>query len=196
MQTNGPSFNGQPGTLLPRSAFARCFLSGVLEHSGACGDCANGDAHRLRTAEVFIWNGKALAAPRAEFDQLLARDELRRPGVYILACTDPKSGRPIVHIGESSDVAEGIRECQHLKFWTDAYVFVSSNDNLTKAQLRYLRYRVIEEIKRRNCFVLYSEPPAKVVLDEAQRPCVEEFFSRIRQILTVVGSEVLFVDAF
>jgi hypothetical protein len=175
MQTNEPSFNDQPGTLFARSAFALCFLSGVLDHSGACGDGASGDAHRLCTAEIFNWNGKTFAAPLAEFAELVAREELRRPGVYILTGTDPESGRPMVHIRESSDVAEGIRECQNLKFWTDAYVFVSSNDNLTKAQLRYLRYRLIEEIKRRNCFVLCSEPPAKVVLDEAQRPCVEDF---------------------
>jgi hypothetical protein len=66
----------------------------------------HGDAHRLRTAEVFNWNGKALAAPRAEFDELLAREELRRPGVYIQTGADPESSRPMVHIAESSDVAE------------------------------------------------------------------------------------------
>jgi hypothetical protein len=154
-----------------------------------------GDAHRLRTAEVFNWNGKALAVPRAEFDKLLAREELRRPGVYLLRGSDPDSGRPMVHIGESSDVAEGMRECQNLEFWTDAYVFVGREHNLTKAQLRYLRNRLIEEVNRAKRLALFSEQPAKPHLDEVQRPTVEEFVVRIRQILPAFGSDALLQNA-
>lgn len=35
----------------------------------------NGDAKGLRTAEISNWTGKALAAPRTELEQLLAREE-------------------------------------------------------------------------------------------------------------------------
>jgi hypothetical protein len=88
-----------------------------------------------------------------------------------------------------------IRECENLEFWNDAFVFVSREDNLTKAQLRRLRNLLVEQVKRTDRFVHYSEPPAKVVLGEAQRPCVEEFFSRIRQFIPVLGSDFLTADA-
>ena len=52
----------------------------------------HGDANRLRTAELSNWSGKAIAAPRTEFDQLLGREELQGSGVYILAGHDPDTG--------------------------------------------------------------------------------------------------------
>ena len=44
----------------------------------------HGDAKGLRTAEISNWTGKALAAPRTEFEQLLAREECEKAGVYVL----------------------------------------------------------------------------------------------------------------
>ena len=48
-----------------------------------------GDAKSLRTAEISNWTGKAVAAPRTELDELLAREELEKSGVYILIGNDP-----------------------------------------------------------------------------------------------------------
>ena len=49
----------------------------------------SGDAKSLRTAEISNWTGKAIAAPRTEFDELLKREELDKSGIYILLGTDP-----------------------------------------------------------------------------------------------------------
>ena len=49
-----------------------------------------GDAKSLRTAEISNWTGKAVAAPRTELDELLAREELDKAGVYILIGSDPQ----------------------------------------------------------------------------------------------------------
>jgi hypothetical protein len=43
-----------------------------------------GDAKSLRAAEISNWTGKAVAAPRTELDELLAREEVNRAGIYIL----------------------------------------------------------------------------------------------------------------
>jgi hypothetical protein len=47
-----------------------------------------GDAKSLRTAEISNWTGKAIAAPRTELDELLAREELDKAGIYILTGND------------------------------------------------------------------------------------------------------------
>ncbi|MDP3521860.1 MAG: hypothetical protein Q8S02_14660 [Hydrogenophaga sp.] len=39
----------------------------------------HGDAKRIRVGEVSNWTGKALAAPRTELEELLAREELETP---------------------------------------------------------------------------------------------------------------------
>ena len=43
-----------------------------------------GHAKSLRTGEISNWSGKAIAASRTELDELLGREELDKPGVYIL----------------------------------------------------------------------------------------------------------------
>ena len=60
-----------------------------------------GDAKSLRTAEISNWTGKAIAAPRTELDDLLAREELDKAGVYILIGSDPKTNAPRAYIGEA-----------------------------------------------------------------------------------------------
>ena len=44
----------------------------------------HGDPKRLRTAELSNWTGKAVAGPRSEFDNVLAREESQNSGVYFL----------------------------------------------------------------------------------------------------------------
>ena len=48
-----------------------------------------GDAKSLRTAEISNWTGKAVAETRTELDDLPAREELEKAGVYILIGSDP-----------------------------------------------------------------------------------------------------------
>ena len=64
-----------------------------------------GDAKSPRTAEISNWTGKAVVAPRTELDELLAREELDKAGVYILIGSDPLTNAPRAYIGE----AEGQR---------------------------------------------------------------------------------------
>lgn len=59
-----------------------------------------GEATGIRTAEIMNWTGKAIAGPRMEIDTLLKRDELNRPGVYILLGTDD-FGDPLIYSGKS-----------------------------------------------------------------------------------------------
>ena len=60
-----------------------------------------GDAKSLRTAEISNWTGKAVAAPRTELDELLAREELEKAGVYILIGNAPLTNAARAYIGEA-----------------------------------------------------------------------------------------------
>lgn len=65
-----------------------------------------GDAKSLRTAEISNWTGKAIAAPRTEFDDLLGREELDRAGVYILVGSDSLTNAPGAYIGEAEIIRD------------------------------------------------------------------------------------------
>ena len=92
-----------------------------------------GDAKSLRTAEISNWTGKAIAAPRTELDELLQRDELGKAGIYILSGADPQSGSPRAYIGEAEIIRDRLKQHKNKEFWISAIVFVSKDENLTKA---------------------------------------------------------------
>jgi Domain of unknown function (DUF4357) len=150
-----------------------------------------GDAKSLRTAEISNWTGKAIAAPRTELDELLRREELDKSGVYILIGTDPLSGSPHAYIGEAEVIRDRIKLHKTKEFWISAIVFVSKDENLTKAHIRYLEGRLISEATQVARFTLDNGQASGSKLPESDREDMEVFLSRIRQLLPVLGSDLL-----
>ncbi|MGH9428545.1 MAG: GIY-YIG nuclease family protein [Terriglobia bacterium] len=107
----------------------------------------HGDAKRLRTAELSNWTGKAVAGPRSELDGVLARDEAAKSGVYFLSGTDSESGKPAVYVGEAESIRDRLRGHLDKDFWNHVLFFISKDENLTKAHVRYLEGRLIERAK-------------------------------------------------
>lgn len=150
-----------------------------------------GDGTRLRTAEISNWSGKALAAPRTDFDDLLLREELEGSGVYILTGTDAATGKPMAYIGEAEILSDRLKTHKNLEFWITAVVFLSKDENLTKSHIRYLEGRLIEEARAANRFTLHNAQSSGARLPEADRADMEEFLAKIHQLLPVLGSELL-----
>src|SRR5882762_7203447 len=141
-----------------------------------------GDAKSLRTAEISNWTGKAIAAPRTELDEA---------GVYILSGIDPLSGLPRAYIGEAEVIRERLKQHKSKEFWISAIVFVSKDENLTKAHVRYLESRLLTEAAQVGRFTLEQNQAGGSRLPESDREDMEVFLSRIRQLLPVLGSDLL-----
>jgi len=150
-----------------------------------------GDAKSLRTAEISNWTGKAVAAPRTELDELLAREELDKAGVYILIGTDPLTNAPRAYIGEAEVIRDRLKQHKTKEFWVSAIVFVSKDENLTKAHVRYLESRLLAEAATINRFTLEQNQAGGSRLPESDREDMEVFLARIRQLLPVLGSDIL-----
>jgi len=150
-----------------------------------------GDAKGLRTAEIMNWTGFAIAAPRTELDQLLQRDELDKAGIYILTGTDPLSGSPRAYIGEVEVIRDRLKQHTSKEFWISAIVFVSKDENLTKAHVRYLESRLLTEATQAGRFTLEQNQAGGSKLPESDRADMEAFLSRIQQLLPVLGSDLL-----
>src|SRR5947207_8951782 len=150
-----------------------------------------GDAKSLRTAEISNWTGKAIAAPRTELDELLQREELDKAGVYILSGSDPLSGSPRAYIGEAEVIRDRLKQHKTKEFWVSAIVFVSKDENLTKAHVRYLESRLLAEAGQIDRFTLEQNQAGGSKLPESDREDMEVFLSRIRQLLPVLGSDLL-----
>ncbi len=150
-----------------------------------------GDAKSLRTAEISNWTGKAIAAPRTELEDLLAREELSKAGVYVLVGSDPQTNVPRAYIGEAEVIRERLKQHKSKEFWVSAIVFVSKDENLTKAHVRYLENRLLSEATRIGRFALEQNQAGGSRLPESDREDMEVFLARIQQLLPVLGSDLL-----
>ena len=149
-----------------------------------------GDPKRLRTAELSNWTGKAVAGPRSEFDGVLARDESQNSGIYILTGNDPETGKGAVYIGEAESIRDRVKSHLDKDFWNHIVFFVSKDENLTKAHIRYLEGRLIEQAKQTGRAQIKNGQSSGARLPESDREDMEIFLEKIHQLLPVMGVEV------
>jgi hypothetical protein len=151
----------------------------------------HGDPKRLRTAELSNWTGKAVAGPRSEFDSVLAREESQNSGVYFLTGIDPETGETAVYIGEAESIRDRVKGHLDKDFWNHVVFFTSKDENLTKAHIRYLEGRLIEQARKAGRAEVKNSQASGSKLPESDREDMEIFLDKIHQLLPVLGVEVL-----
>jgi len=151
----------------------------------------HGDAKRLRTAELSNWTGKAVAGPRSELDGVLARDEAAKSGVYFLSGIESDSGKPAVYVGEAESIRDRLRVHLDKDFWNHVFFFISKDENLTKAHVRYLEGRLIEQAKSAGRALVMNGQSSGAKLPESDREDMEIFLERIHQLMPVLGADAL-----
>ena len=150
-----------------------------------------GDPTRLRTAELSNWSGKALAAPRSDLAELFSRDEVSQSGVYLLTGTDAESGQQVAYIGEAEVIQARLKQHAGKDFWNHVIVFVSKDENLTKAHIRYLEGALIQEATAVGRAQIVNALASGSKLPESDRADMDVYLSKIRQLLPVLGSLLL-----
>lgn len=151
----------------------------------------HGDAKRLRTAELSNWTGKAIAGPRSEFDGLLAREEAQNSGVYFLTGNDPETGKNAVYVGEAESIRDRLKSHLEKDFWNHIVFFVSKDENLTKAHIRYLEGRLIEQAKQAGRAVVKNGQSSGSKLPESDREDMEIFLEKVHQLMPALGADFL-----
>ena len=148
-----------------------------------------GDPKRLRTAELSNWTGKAVAGPRSEIEKVLEREESASPGVYFLTGIDPESNKPALYIGEAESIKDRIKGHLGKDFWNRIVFFISKDENLTKAHVRYLEGRLIDIAKLAERAVLMNSQGSGSKLPESDREDMEVFLEKMQQVLPALGVE-------
>ncbi len=152
---------------------------------------AYGDPKRLRTAELSNWTGKAVSGPRSEFDKVLAREESLSSGVYFLTGTDPETNRSAIYIGEAECVRDRVKSHLSTDFWNNITFFITKDENLTKAHIKYIEGRLIDVARSVERSVVKNSQGSGAKLPESDREEMEVFLEKMQQVLPVLG-----VDAF
>lgn len=152
---------------------------------------AKGSPTSVRTAEISNWTGKAVAGPRSQLEDMLKREEASKPGVYFLAGVNPETGRDRVYIGEAEVIKNRIKGHIDRDFWKTLVFFVSKDENLTKAHIKYLEGKLIAMALSVGRFELENSQASGSRLPESDAADMDIFLSRMEQLLPILGQEFL-----
>lgn len=150
----------------------------------------------LMTAEIINWTGRVLVAPRERLADLVRRPEADKTGVYILLGDAPDpSVRRTIYVGESDIV--GRRIVQHSKdeqkdFFERVCLITSSDQNLTKAHVRYLESRITQIARESGrAHVINANDPPPGAMPESDLADMEFFLEQLKTVLPVLGFDIL-----
>lgn len=150
----------------------------------------DGDTNGRLTCELSNWTGKAYKLPRNLIRICTDRPEIQTTGVYMLLnkSTD-LSIKGQLYIGEAENIFN--RLTQHIKekdFWNEAIVFISKDDNLNKAHIKYLENRLHDIAWSANRYELINnQKPTQSSISESDKSEMEEFLSNILTLVSTLG---------
>jgi len=153
----------------------------------------DGTVSGLKFGEVVNQTIQSVSCPRKRLGELAKVPEAQRPGVYFLFEKLEGKQKPVVYIGEAENVF--IRLQDHLKkkdFWNEVVFFVSKDDNLTKAHVKFLESRILEMAQSADRYDLENSQASKAaVLPRADQDAMQEFALYLKLLLGVLGYKVL-----
>ncbi|MFZ1320072.1 MAG: GIY-YIG nuclease family protein [Ignavibacteria bacterium] len=151
----------------------------------------DGDPNGRLTCELSNWSGKAYKIPRINIKDCTDRDDLKSTGVYLLFGKDD-DGKDQVYIGEAESILKRLnQQLTQKEFWKEAIVFISKDENLNKAHIKYLENRLHEIAKSANRYKLdNSIIPTQSLISESDRAEMEEFIEYIKMLVNTLGHKV------
>lgn len=151
----------------------------------------DGDPNGRMSCELSNWSGKAYKIPRIKIKDCTDRDDLGSTGVYLLFGKD-EEGKDQVYIGEAESILKRLNQQLTSKdFWNESIVFISKDENLNKAHIKYLENRLHDIAKKVNRYkVDNSIIPTQSSISESDRAEMEEFIEYIKMLVNTLGHKV------
>jgi len=142
--------------------------------------------------ELFNWTGKGFKIPRRLLKESADRVDLRKAGVYFLfGRDDSRNEVNSAYIGEAEDVIKRIPQHQEKDFWTEALLFVSKDENLNRAHIKFLEYTIYTAALEVGRYELRNgNMPSKPAISEVEQAVMTEFFSNLQLLVGALGYKV------
>lgn len=153
----------------------------------------DGEPNGRMTCELSNWTGKALKIPRKKIKESSDRPELENTGIYILfGKSDKSENKELAYIGEAEGIYRRLNEHLAKKdFWNEALIFVSKDENLNKAHIKYLESRLHETAVKVNRYDLENgNVPPRSTISESDQAEMEEFLENIRVLVNALGYKI------
>jgi hypothetical protein len=151
----------------------------------------DGDPNGRITCELSNWSGKAYKIPRIKVKDCIDRQDLSSTGVYLLFGKDD-AGKEQVYIGEAESILKRLnQQLKQKDFWNEAIVFISKDENLNKALVKYLENRLYEIAKFSNRYTVENSiVPTQSSISESDKAEMEEFIDNLKMLVNTLGHKV------
>ena len=104
---------------------------------------------------------------------------------------DPETNKNAIYIGEAENIRDRIKHHLSKDFWNHVSFFITKDENLTKAHVKYLEGRLIDIARLTERATVMNSQSSGAKLPESDREEMEVFLEKMQQVLPVLG-----VDAF
>jgi hypothetical protein len=150
----------------------------------------DGDPNGRMTCELSNWSGKAYKIPRIKIKDCVDRADLSSTGIYLLLGKND-DGEDQVYIGEAELVLKRLNEQLKKEFWNEAIAFISKDENLNKAHIKYLENRLYEIAKKVNRYKIEnSSIPTQSAISEADKSEMEEYIENLKLLINTLGHKL------
>lgn len=154
----------------------------------------DGEPNGLKTVELSNWVGQAIVIPRNKLKEIKHRPECNKPAVYFLIGKESEDALlQSAYIGEAENLWNRLSTHDNSKdFWLTSVAFVSKDNNLTKAHVKYLESRCLSLAKKAKRFDLENGTESILPsLSEADMAEMEEFLENLKLLLSALGYPIL-----
>ena len=143
------------------------------------------------------WTGVVYKIPRTELENCKERDDLKQSGVYVLFGTNEEKEEKMIYVGQANERKNGEGVLSRLQehkrnpkkdYWTEAIVFVTSNNSFGATEISYLESRFCELAIQANRYIVRNENhPTSGNITEEKASELEEFIEYAQIITDVMG---------
>ena len=160
----------------------------------------DGNASGRIKSTLANWTGIAYKIPRTELDKCNERVDLKQSGVYFLFGNIEETDENVVYIGQAGSRKNGTGILNRLQehrsnsekdYWTEAVVFMTSDDSFGPTEISYLENRFCELASEAKRYVVKNanSPTSGNVTEEKQSE-LEEFIDNGKIIMGSLGHKV------
>lgn len=152
----------------------------------------NGNPTGIIQANVDEWIGVSYKIPRNKIKEAKELKNIDNSGVYILFGIDEETGENRAYIGEAEDIYSRLLQHYKLKeFWTECIVFISQDNSLNKAHIKYIENKLYEKAYKTERYKIENDNrPTKSSLDDADEIRAIKFYEKIKMLTSMYGYRI------
>lgn len=149
----------------------------------------NGNAQGILECQIDEWYGISYKIPRNKIREAKDLDYINNTGVYILFGEEAETSKKIAYIGETEKIYERIKKHNiETDFWNECIVFMSENNSLNKAHIKYIENELYNIAKEANRFEIRNDTvPTRSSLGSADEIRAKKFVEKIKIITPLIG---------